>query len=326
MVLGSAPGAAQAALGVDIHAHFGPPDWLSDLAARNDPASATAAALKDWPAARMIEEMDRAGIQFSMLSLTAPGVWSGDNAQARRLARTSNEFAARIVAEHPRRFGLFAVLPLPDIEGSLREIAYGFDTLKADGIQVFTSTGNIYIGDPRLNPVFEELNRRNAVVFVHPTNPACCSTLLSGIPATVIEGQTDTTRAIAGMIFSGASQRYPNIHMVFCHAGGTMPSVNERLILLAKSPRYQQVVQNGFLSEAAKFYYDTATTSNTAAMSAIRKLIPPSHIVFGTDFPFRGISDQLQALRASGVFAAAELDAIDRSNAIGLLPRIRSLT
>ena len=151
----------------------------------------------------------------------------------------------------------------------------------------------------------------------------CCLGLVPGVADTVIEGQTDTTRAIAGMVFSGASQRFPDVRMIFCHAGGTMPSVNERLVLLAKTPRYQQAVPAGFLAEAGKFYYDTATTSNAASMSAIRKLVSPSHMVFGTDFPFRGIADQAQALNASGVFTAAELDGINRGNAVAMLPRLQ---
>jgi 6-methylsalicylate decarboxylase len=317
---GSVPASAQTSGRVDVHIHHGSPGWVSGIPKAD--LTPAVSSLKDWPVTRMLEEMDRAGTQTGLLSLTAPGIWFGDAMQARKLARDSNEWFARLVADHPKRFGFFAALPLPDVEGSLQEIAYGLDTLKADGIELFTSGGGKYLGDPLFNPVFEELNRRNAVVFVHPPTPQCCTNLVPGIGDTVIEAQTDTTRAIAGMIFSGASQRYPNIRMIFCHAGGTMPSVNERLALLAKTPRYQPVLPGGFLAEASKFYYDTATTANVATMSAIRKLVPPSHMVFGTDFPFRGITDQAQSLNASGVFTAVELDAINRGNAAALLPRI----
>ena len=321
--LRAAPSLAQAAGQFDVHIHHGSPDWISGMPQSAVPAAV--ASLKDWPISRMLEEMDRAGTQLGMLSLTAPGIWFGDAVQARRLARVSNEYFARLAADHPKRFGFFAALPLPDVEGSLQEIAYGLDTLKADGIQVFTSGGGKYLGDPLFDPVFQELNRRKAVVFVHPPSAQCCANLVPGIPDTVIEAQTDTTRAIAGMIFGGASQRFPDVRMIFCHAGGTMPAVNERLALLAKTPRYQQSLPAGFLAEAAKFYYDTATTSNVITMTALRKIVPPSNIMFGTDFPFRGIADQRQALGASGVFTASELDRVNRSNAVALLPRLRSL-
>ena len=324
LALGTAPALAQASRRVDVHIHHGSPGWASGMPPSQ--VSAAVASLKDWPVARMLEEMDRAGTRLGMLSLTAPGVWFGEKIQARKLARDSNEYFARLVADQPKRFGFFAALPLPDVEGSLQEIAYGLDTLKADGIEVFTSSGGTYLGDPLLDPVFQELNRRKAVVFVHPPTAQCCVNLVPGIPDTVIEGQTDTTRAIAGMIFGGASQRFPAIRMIFCHAGGTMPSVNERLVLLAKTPRYQQVLPGGFLAEAAKFYYDTATTSNAVTTAALRKLVPTSHIVFGTDFPFRGIADQVQALNASGVFSAVELDGVNRGNAVAMLPRIQAVT
>jgi predicted TIM-barrel fold metal-dependent hydrolase len=272
----------------------------------------------------MLAAMDRAGTQVAMLSLTSPGVWLGDKAEARRLARDSNEFAARLAADHPGRFGVWAILPFPDVDGSLEEIAYSLDTLKADGVELFTSYDSTWLGDPAFDPIFEELNRRRAIIFVHPSLPVCCQSLLPNVADTVIEVQTDTTRAIARMVFGGASQRYPNVRIIWSHAGGTMPAVSERLALLAKDPRFTTLLPNGFVSEASKFYYDTATTSNVAAMSGLRRMIPASHILFGTDFPFRGIDDQVQALGA-GVFTAGELAAIAHGNPVALLPRLSSL-
>ena len=324
LAAGTLPLGAQTSRRIDVHVHHGSPGWISGMP--KSEVSPAVASLSKWPISRMLEEMDRAGTHAGMLSLTAPGIWFGDAAQSRKLARDSNEYFAKLVADHPSRFGFYAVLPLPDVEGSLQEIAYGLDTLKADGIELFTSNGGKYLGDPSFEPVFQELNRRKAVVFVHPPTARCCVNLVPGVPDTVVEAQTDTTRAIAGMIFSGASQRFPDIRMIFVHAGGTMASVNERLILLAKTPHYQQVLPAGFVAEAGRFYYDTATTSNAVTMAAIRRLVPPSHMVFGTDFPFRGISDQVQALGASGVFTAAELDGIMHGNAASLLPRIRTVT
>lgn len=321
LALPAIPAIAQASRRIDVHIHTGSPAWIDAAGAKNLVATASLKTLKDYTAARMIEELDKAGTTFAMLSLTAPGTWMGDKAECVRLSRDANEFAAQRVAQYPKRFGFWATIPLPDVEASLKEIAYGLDTLKADGISVFTSYGKQYLGDKAFDPIFEELNRRKAIVFAHPGTAYCCTGLVPGIPDTVIEAQTDTTRAIAGYVFSGAAQRYPNIRMIFCHSAGTMPAVNERLVLLAKAPQYTSVVPDGFLAAVGKFYFDVATTTNVAALSAIRKLVAPSHLVFGTDFPFRGISDQVAALDASGVFTAAELDGIHRGNAVALVPR-----
>src|SRR2546429_1684639 len=187
----------------------------------------------------------------------------------------------------PRRFGVFASLPLPNIEASLREIEYAFGTLKADGVGLFTSYGSKWLGDPSFNPVFEELNRRNAVVYTHPNTANCCRNLIPNLGDGAIEWGTDTTRAIAQMIFGGAAARYPNVRMIFSHGGGTMPFLVERFTNMAKSPQLAPKFPDGFRGAAGKFYYDTAQASNPAAMSALSKVVPISQIVFGTDFPFR---------------------------------------
>jgi predicted TIM-barrel fold metal-dependent hydrolase len=323
LALGNKPAHAQLSHRVDVHTHYGSPAWLTILDIKNV-LRAPLPSLRDWTPARMIEAMDKAGTQTAMLSLTSPGVWLGFPPETRRLARDCNEYAARMARQYPGRFGVWAVLPLPDVQGTLQEIAYSLDTLKADGVEVFTSYDNKWLGDPAFDPVLEELNRRHAVVFVHPSAPTCCFNLLPGIPDTTIEVQTDTTRAIARVVFSGASQRFPNVRFIWAHAGGTMTALNERLVMLAKTPQYEKLLPNGFLAEARKFYYDTAWTSNKTAMEALRTIIPPSQIVFGTDFPFRGIEDQVAALESSGVFTDGELAAIARGNTVALVPRVSS--
>jgi len=270
------------------------------------------------------ETIFSAGVATSITSITTPGVSFGDDALARRLARECNEYAARLASDHPGRFGSFAILPWPNADASLREIEYSLDTLKADGIGMLTNYGDKWFGDPYFAPIFEELNRRRAVIYTHPTSANCCRNLLAGIPDTAIEYGTDTSRAIARTVFSGTSQRYPDIRIIFSHAGGTMPFLIERLVNLAKTPQYAAQLPKGYLAEATKFYYDTAQASNSAAMSALRKVVPISQIVFGTDYPFRTSIDHVKGLKECGVFSARDLRAVERENPLRLLPRHRA--
>ncbi len=300
---------------IDVHHHFAPPAYTR----WTDQKRITPSVLVGWSAAKTIEQMDQAGVGTAINSIVDPGVWFGDPSQARSLARNSNEYAAKLSSDYPGRFGSFATLPLPDIEGSLHEIAYALDELKADGIQMWTSYGDIWLGDPYFNPVFEELNRRHAVVFCHPTVANCCKNLLPGVPAATIEFGTDTTRAIVRMVYGGAAQRYPNVRIIFSHAGGTMPYLIGRFV----RPRTQNLPYN-FGAEVKGFYYDTAQSYNKVTMSALRQVVPVSNILFGTDYPYRGMSETAKGLAASGVFSAAELQDIDRQNTLKLLPRYAS--
>jgi 6-methylsalicylate decarboxylase len=305
---------------IDVHNHLTPPSYVAELG----PKRLLSSPVLGWTAAKAIEDMDRAGVATSITSIPPPGVWLGDDSIARRLARGCNDEAARLAADHPGRFGIFVTLPLPDVEGSLREIEYGLDVLKADGVGMFTSYGDKWLGDPLFAPVFEELNRRGAVVYTHPKSANCCRNVLPDIPDTAIEYGTDTTRAITRMVFGGASTRYPNVRMIFSHAGGTMPFLIERFVSLAKTPRFAPQLPQGFLAEARKFYYDTAQTSNAAAMAALLKVVPLSQIVFGTDFPFRTAADHVKGLKECGLFNPKDLRGIDRENVLRLLPRYKT--
>jgi predicted TIM-barrel fold metal-dependent hydrolase len=210
---------------------------------------------------------------------------------------------------------MFASLPFPDMDGSLKELAYGLDELKADGVRLSTSYGNKWLGDPAFAPLFEELNRRKAVVYTHPSAPECCAKLVPGIGDATIEFGTDTTRAIVRMVFSGSSARYPDLRMIFSHAGGTMP------FLIVRLTKDATMVPDGFSAEAGRFYYDTAQAAGPAAMSALKSVVPMSHIVFGTDYPYISAAQTAKGLKDSGVFTAQELLQIDRDNALILLPK-----
>lgn len=305
---------------VDVHHHVYPPAYVAELARANQPAVNTA---KDWTVEKSLADMDKAGVATAIGSITTPGVTFVGEALGQRLARESNEFMARLATDHPGRFGFFAILPWPDAGASLKEIEFALDTLHADGIGMLTSYGDKFFGDPYFAPIFEELNRRKAVVYTHPTPAECCRNPLAGIPDTIVEYGTDTSRAITRTVFSGTSQKYPDMRLIFSHAGGSMPFMSERMVNLAKTPQYAKQLPNGFLPEAAKFFYDTAQASNAAAMSALKKVAPVSQIVFGTDYPFRTAVEHVENLKACGVFNGAELRAIERENAVKLLPRRR---
>jgi predicted TIM-barrel fold metal-dependent hydrolase len=316
---------------------------------------------QEYTPARAIETMDEGGTQTAFISCTEPGVWFGDDFDRERqdailLSRDMNEYGARMVSDHKGRFGLFAVLPLPDIDASLKEIEYGLDTLKADGVGLLTSYGNMWLGDVRLRPVFDELNRRGAIVYTHPTDAPCCHYLANASPAT-FEWFTDTARSIMSLIAEptgprsggggvlgrgraagaretgaggaapaqpSAATRYSNIKFIWSHAGGTLLGAVSRVVGgvdaegLAGTPP-----TNSRLYHVRRFYYDTAGSANPIAMQGLKTLLGgTSHIVFGTDLPYGTSAQMRRALRSVG-FSAAELAAIERDNALAIVPKYR---
>jgi predicted TIM-barrel fold metal-dependent hydrolase len=315
---------AQAPRRIDVHQHFVSPAFYATLNAKNETAPVPGlAAWKGFTPARAVEELDRVGIATAMMSVTAPGVWFGEAQEARRLARELNEYgASRMVGDHAGRFGLFAVLPLPDVEGSLREIEYALDTLRADGIGLLTSYGSAWLGDASFAPVLEELNRRRAVVYVHPTDAACCLGLLPGVPNQMLEYPMDTVRTIASLLVSGAADRCPDVRFVFSHAGGTLVGVAGRLLgpEMSAANLAANAKPGTRLHHLRRFYYDTAGSANPVNMTALRTLVPVSQVVFGTDAPFFDGAPQVQGLAGAG-FTAAELRAVERDNALAFLPR-----
>ena len=316
---------ASAATRLDVHQHFLSPSYLGALNAKNAVAPVPGlASWKGFTPARAVEGLDRVGIATAMVSVTAPGVWFGDVEEARKLARELNEYGTSgLVGAHKGRFGLFAVLPLPDVEGSLREIEYALDTLKADGVGLLTSYGNQWLGDKAFVPIFDELNRRRAVVYVHPTDAACCPNLVPGVAAQMLEYPTDTTRTIVSLVAGGTASKTPNIRYVFSHAGGTLTAVAGRFLgaqgdgaVLAKPAE-----PDSRLHHLRRFYYDTAGAANPVNMQALKTLVSTAQIVFGTDAPFFDGAPIAQGLRTSGL-SADEILAVERDNLVRVLPRL----
>src|ERR1700688_3619476 len=287
---------------IDVHNHITPPALIKAVGAD------ALGGFAKWTPEKALEEMDAAGVAVAMASIPP----HYDPTVVDNLAHDCNEYAARLSHDHPGRFGVFAMMPMPHIDVTLREIEYVYDKLKVDGVGFYTNYGDKWLGDPAFNPVFEELNRRKAIVFTHPITADCCKDLIKGIGDGAIEWQTDTTRAIAQMIFGGAQERYPNVRMVWSHGGGTMPYLIERFTGMAKSPRLATKFPGGFEAAAGKFYYDTAQVANPPAMSALIKVVPLSQILFGTDYPARTFADHVKGLKECGLFGAKELQQIDR--------------
>ena len=302
---------------IDIHHHFAPPAWIAEVKGRPLLQPANTA----WTPEKSIEDLDRAGSAAAVISITNPGLWFGDNQATNRVARACNEYGAKLVQQYPRRFGLFAALPLPDIDATLKEIAYAYDVLKVDGVGLFTSYGDTWLGDAAFRPAMEELNRRKAVVHVHPTAANCCRNLEYGTAPGSIEYGTDTTRAIIGVTFNGDTTRYPDIQFIWSHAGGSAPFLAGRID--GASGTAKDKMPAGFMAEAKKFYYDTAGAANRGALASLLELVSSSHILFGTDFPPGGTNlDLAKAVAELGLFKQDDLRAIERENAVRLLPRL----
>ena len=302
---------------IDVHHHLVSPKFVPELREMGVLTPHLASIMNENDA---IADMDKAGVNLAVNSTTIPEQIKGAALVA--YVRENNEYMARLAADYHGRFGMFAALPLPDIDATLKEIAYAFDTLKADGAHMLTSYGDNWLGDKVFAPVFDELNRRKAVIYTHPHGPACCVNALAelNIRDSVIEFGTDTTRALTNLLFSGTAARCPQLRVIWSHGGGTMPFLVERFIRMEKMPRFAPLMPQGFLAEASKFYYDTAQILHASPLGALKQIIPLARICYGTDYPWRNSGECVAGLKASGIFGAAELSAID-CNAAPLLPR-----
>jgi predicted TIM-barrel fold metal-dependent hydrolase len=311
---------------IDTHHHLFPPKWLAqhadDIVAVAPGIPPTAAL--EWTPQKSIDGMDRVGIASAVLSIATPGVWFGDVAEARDLVRHCNEYGARLVGDYPGRFGMFAALALPDVDGSLRAIEYADDVLDLDGFCMVTNYDGKWPGDPAFAPVFHELNRRKAVVYFHPTCPPFARNLIPEVPPAITEFVFDTTRAINSLLYSGTLSRCPDIRFIFSHGGGTVPFLADRIASLARRPNVPELrarIPNGVEYELRKLYYDVVSvTGNAAGMQALLAFADPAHLLFGTDFPYYRI-DQVDDGTARSKVPDLALPSINRDNALALFPR-----
>lgn len=309
---------------IDVHHHVYPPAFLSEQGKLN-PAwhpQKPPPMVQDWTPPTAIDEMDRNGIATSIVSMsTAPGLWFGDKRAARRLARIWNEYGAELVRNYRNRFGFFAAMPLLDIDGTLDEIGYALDVLKADGVQLITDYDGLYPGDPLFRPVLEELNRRKAVAIVHPTVPPACLNMIPGVLPRTLEFVFDSTRAIVSLVLSGLTSKLPDIRFIFCHGGGTLPMLAGRIEELTKNEKGRdERIPRGIEFELKKLYYETANAYHLPAYTALSTFVPAEHILFGTDFPYVTSATNHAGLDNAEHSGQTRMK-IERSNALTLFPR-----
>ncbi len=303
---------------IDVHHHFYAPQYLAVMG-----EMAKRPQVRDWSVGRSLEEMDRNGIATACLSLSPPGIHHVGREESRRVARAINEHAAKLRSEHPKRYGHFASVPMPDVEGTLAEIAYALDQLKADGIQFMTSYGERYPGDPAFVPVMEELNRRKALVFIHPLAPICCAPALKWIQASLFEFTQDTNRCVFSLLFTGTLARFPDIRFIICHSGAAVPLLAGRAQVMGIAREFADKLPNGVDHELKKLHYDVALQASRPSLAMLFAYAPMSQVLLGSDFPFGTSSDGIRGLEEYGL-KPEELAAIYRGNAQRLIPRLKS--
>lgn len=311
---------------IDVHHHIMPPGYVAELGTEKifRQAGGIYPGPLEWTPAGAVELMDRCGVATGIGSVSAPGTWFGDVAEGRKLSRICNEYAAKIASDYPGRFGSFAALPLPDVEGSLREIEYAFDTLKADGICLMTSYGNRWPGEKEFAPVFDELNRRKAVVFFHPTVAPCSMNLITDVPDSVIEFPIDTMRAVVSMLYSGTLTRCRDMKCIFSHTGAGVPLLAARISgLVKRDKRLAAMIPDGPMAELKRLYYDTALSARPETLAPLLQLVTPANILFGTDYPWgsMSIADTVAGLAKHG-FSPKELRQIECDNALAMMPSL----
>ena len=306
---------------IDVHHHLASPRSVQMLADHLGASLSQA-----MTAQRALEDMDKGGITTAINSIPAPPRKAFEDREAGiAYARDNNEYLARLVADHPGRFGMFAALPMPHVDATLKEIEYALDVLKADGVHFMTSYIDHWLGDKLFAPVFDELNRRKALVYTHPHSPYCCTAPLKEIvmPDAMIEYGTDTTRAIANMVFSGTSRRCQDLNLIWSHAGGTMPFLIYRFLKTGAIPANAQKLPHGVVAELKRFYYDTAQASHAVLLTALRQVVGLSHAVFGSDYPWGASAQCVAELEEARVLSAEEMRGIESGNILPLLPRFR---
>jgi predicted TIM-barrel fold metal-dependent hydrolase len=308
---------------IDVHHHFMSQAYLDAVGVERAASPGSAGHVEPWTAQQSLEFMDMAGIDAAVISVSAPGIDMGTPLATADLARVCNEAQARMVRDYPKRFGSLAILPLPHIELSLGEIKYAFDTLNADGVVMMSNYGGEYIGSPKFWPVFEELERRKAVAFFHPVAPENYRGF-PGVSLSTMEFPFDTARAIMSMLYHGTPEKFPNVRMVFSHAGGAMPYLAGRTAVLSQRNKNFQLSGDKLMPTMRRLYYDVTQSLSAPTFAALRALARPDHLLFGSDCPFakeqqvRAVLGELDQL----ALPAAERARLERGNALKLFPRL----
>jgi 6-methylsalicylate decarboxylase len=313
---------------IDVHSHFLPSGYADEMIRAGLSMPDGMPGYPDWNPELALATYDRLGISTGILSIFSPGVHYGDDLAAKRLARRVNEVGADLVRRFPARFGLFASLPLPDVDASLEELAFALDVLGADGIEPKTNARGIYLGDPKFAPVFDELNRRKALVFVHPTSPSFCSQCGLSYPRSVVEFPFDTTRAIMNMIFSGTLTRCSDLKIIVPHNGGALPMLAKRIAGYGAAARIGPEEPVDVMALLRRLFYDTANAGSDHTLASTLQLVDSSRLVYGSDWPWApasAVATSISDLGRAKLLTDRERSGIYWENALALLPRLRAL-
>jgi predicted TIM-barrel fold metal-dependent hydrolase len=306
---------------IDVHAHIVPDFW--QRAQADAGLVPTSGAKIEWSPQRALETMDANGIAAAILSVSFPGVHFGEAGAAASLARRCNEAAAELIQQYPGRFGAFAVLPMPDVDGALGEIDFALDRLKLDGVVLQASYGGRFLGDPAFDPVLAALNKRGVTVFVHPGMHPTSRELGIPWPGFMLEFVIDTTRAVINLVFSGAIDRYPDIKFILAHGGGLIPYVAWRLsVAPVISPLLPQWSQEQIFAQLRRFWYDTALCADRRSLSSLLETAAPERVLFGSDWPYA--TTKVAELSVAGLRDAVPdrfRNGVERDNALALFPR-----
>jgi 6-methylsalicylate decarboxylase len=312
---------------IDTHQHPVPDYYIRAMAAVGIAGSGENA-WPEWSVERQLELMDEVGIAATVQSIASPGCYFGSAEQARRIARECNEGAAAMVADRPRRFGAFALLPLPDVEGAAHEAQYALDTLKLDGVCLLTHAGPYHLGRPEEDELYAELDRRNAVVFLHPLRNQAQNVPAYSYPAGMTELVLDTTRAVHNMLWNGTFAKFRNIRWIMPHGAGTVPFLAYRLRQMDHK-RADKLIGGTVAATLRTLYYDVAEICAPAPLRALMEIADPDRILFGSDFPFsrhrnpvQDVKDTIAAFEAFGGWDATTRRGIESGNALALLPRL----
>jgi 6-methylsalicylate decarboxylase len=310
---------------IDTHQHIIPDVYRAELARIGVMGSGE----NPWPAwnpARMLELMDEHGIAGVMTSIASPGAYFGDVAFTRQLVRRCNDALAAFVGGRPMRFGGMAFVPLPDVSAAVREVEYALDQLKLDGINLMTHTGHRYLGHPEEDELYAELDRRGAIVFVHPVRPPLAGLPEYSYPAGYTELVFDTTRAVANLLYTGTLAKYPRIRFIVPHAGGVTPFLLFRLSGMEGDRGMAEKIPAGVAAYLKGLYYDVAQSAAPLSLSALLAVADPSRILFGSDYPFARNPEKVlkDTVDAIGSFAWADAtlrSKVESGNARALFPR-----
>lgn len=315
---------------VDFHHHARPAAYFEALIASGRTTVGGRALPAPWTVDGALSSMDRSEIATALLSAPDADLLFRDRAIALEVSRLLNDLYADTMAAHPCRFGAFASLPMPHVDDALREMDYALDELRLDGVMLSTSYDGRYLGDPGMDVLLSELDRRAALVFVHPVTPLGIDRLILDFPAPLLEYAFDTTRCIANLIRRDVPARFPKLKMIFSHAGGALPWLVPRMALmpLMLNPGHRMQVeadQARMVDGLRAFHFDVAMSGSQAVIALLKEIVGTDRMVFGSDYPLvpdAYVESTADAVRGSTVLEEAERMAIARGNGISLLPRL----